>query len=265
MVVASTKHRSGLLFSPHKHRASKSRKSVLALAQAVLKVMKAELGEKACMRWPGLIDEELGETLFLGIGAKKQSKSIPTPRKPSDEETGRAWTPIKPNLTRLLLKAFASGNELLSDEKPLVLEAPISMRTDQHCKCIQLSKLLARRAIEWIKCNHRGALEASGEISAEQLQCNVRLDRTLARVASDVLAYLSVVALEGDQDDEVVLELHNTDQRLIGISTRGCGIVFCEQGRTRFESAATRVLIQLEGAPMGPTEAPEAPSPCGVH
>ena len=104
------------------------------------------------------------------------------------------------------------------------------------------------------------------EISVEQLQCNVRLDRTLARVASDVLAYLSVVALEGDEDDEVVIELHNTDQRLIGICTRGCGIVFCEQGRTRFESAATRVLIQLEGAPTGgPTDTPEAqpPIPCG--
>ena len=252
--VHSKRQPTPALFSPQKHRASKARKNVMAVAQAVMKVMAQELGERARMRWPALIDDELGETLFGGLSAKPpKSCRAAAPHKPSGE-TGvvGAWTPSKPKLTVLLLKAFGSGDELLaSDDKPIVLNAPMSLRTDQHCKCVALSKLVARRATEWLKCHHRDALEASGEIPPEQLQCATRVNRTLARVASDTLAYLSVVALEGQHGgdaDDVVLELHTTDQRLMGMSTRGCGIVFNAHGRVLFESAVAKALAHLEDA-----------------
>ena len=233
---------SPLYFSPGKLRASKARKNVHAVAQAVMKVMAREMGERALKRLPEMFDDELGETLFGGVGAKPPKIC----RAPGTKS--RTWNPSKPKLTVLLLKAFGSGSEVLpSDGKPIVAKAVVSIRTGHHCKCVPLSKLLARRAIRWIKSQHREALEASGEIEPDQMQCETRLDRALARVASDTLAYLSVLALEArSEDEDAVLELHSTDQRLVGISTRGCGVVFDATGRTLFESAVTQVLAQME-------------------
>ena len=167
--VHSKRQPTPALFSPQKHRASKARKNVMAVAQAVMKVMAQELGERARMRWPALIDDELGETLFGGLSAKPLKSCRAAAPHTLSGEVG-TWTPSKPKLAVLMLKAFASGDELLSsDEQPIVLDAPMSLRTDQHCKCVALSKLLARRAVEWVKCHHRDAIEASGEIPEDQL------------------------------------------------------------------------------------------------
>jgi hypothetical protein len=236
---------SPLYFSPGKLRASKARKNVHAVAQAVMKVMAREMGDRALKRLPEMFDDELGETLFGGVGVKPPKICRGPPGKKS-----RTWNPGKPKLTVLLLKAFGSGSEVLpSDGKPIVAKAAVSIRTGHHCKCVPLSKLLARRAIRWIKAQHREALEASGEIEPDQMQCETRLDRALARVASDTLAYLSVLAMEArGEDEDAVLELHGTDQRLVGISTRGCGVVFDATGRTLFEAAVTQVLAQMENA-----------------
>ena len=61
---------SPLYFSPGKLRASKARKNVHAVAQAVMKVMAREMGDRALQRLPEMFDDELGETLFGGVGVK---------------------------------------------------------------------------------------------------------------------------------------------------------------------------------------------------
>lgn len=259
IAAALSQYRTPPLFSPKKHRASKSRRNVKAVAQAVMKVVAQELGEKACKCWPELIDEELGEALFVEMRVKKDCRAVAPSRECS--ASAAAWTPNKPKLTRLMLAALVGcGSNLIpadaeEEEPPLVVEAPMSLRTDQHCKCVRLSKLLARRAVESIQRHRRDALKASGELSDEQLQCPVRSGRALARVASDTLAYLSAVAVEGrslcdgESDEDVVVELHGTDQRLVGISTRGCGIVFNARGRALFEAAVETMRARLEAPP----------------
>eukprot|EP00966_Prymnesium_polylepis_P118829 2746612-Prymnesium_polylepis.1 len=46
-----------------------------------------------------------------------------------------------------------------------------------------------------------------------------------------------------------VLELHSTDETLIGRATRGCGVVFCEAGREAFARAVTLVRGSLSSPP----------------
>ena len=50
-------------------------------------------------------------------------------------------------------------------------------------------------------------------------------------------------ALELKQESDVsaVIELHSSDQTLVGKALRGCGVVFCEKGRELFASAVTTV------------------------
>ena len=51
-----------LLFSPGKYRRAKhSKRSILAVAKAVVKVMQEELPAGSLERWPELIDAQLGE------------------------------------------------------------------------------------------------------------------------------------------------------------------------------------------------------------
>ena len=38
-----------------------------------------------------------------------------------------------------------------------------------------------------------------------------------------------------------VIELHSSDQTLVGKGLRGCGVVFCEKGQELFASAVTSV------------------------
>ena len=61
------------LFQPAKHRAKTSKRSVRAVAKAVLSVMQNELGEGALARWPGLIDAALGQVLFASLNVPKRS------------------------------------------------------------------------------------------------------------------------------------------------------------------------------------------------
>ena len=233
------------LFSPTKHRASKARKSVLAVARAVVGVMIQELGDGAQARWKSLLDEELGEPIF----ARLNSRKCPAPQLvikssaksgPHEKAATAPWVPAKPKVTELLLEAFQRSDELLlpGDRLPLILEALPCLGQGNR----PLSKLMARRAVQWILSHRLEALRASGEIPEEQLAHETRLQRTVARVAADLLAYLAVAArelCEGDEGGEV-LELHSTDQRLVGMATRGCGLVFCEKGRLLFQRAVAQ-------------------------
>ena len=98
---------SPLYFSPGKLRASKARKNVHAVAQAVMKVMAREMGDRALKRLPEMFDDELGETLFGGVGAKPPKIC----RAPGTKS--RTWNPSKPKCfrTRICSRRFSSGKD----------------------------------------------------------------------------------------------------------------------------------------------------------
>ena len=71
----------------------------------------------------------------------------------------------------------------------------------------------------------------------------VKLTHALSRVAFDLLVYVHARAVELKREDEmdVVLELHSSDQTLMGRAMRGCGVVVCEKGRATFARAVALV------------------------
>ena len=86
-MVAAVKVRPSALFSAQKRRASKSKKSVISVAKAVVSVMRRELGEDAVARWRSLLDTELGESFFESLeDGKGATKPI---RKPAAHMTHR--------------------------------------------------------------------------------------------------------------------------------------------------------------------------------
>ena len=229
------------LFSVHRHRASQSRANVAHVAQAVIRVMKRELDADTIERWRSLLDCELGQTLFCDAKtAKRAIKPTKRTRAPAPTPT-LVWAPSKPRLSALLLSAFLRGDDRLAyDGQPMVLKATASLGTHRA-----LSKLVTKRAIDWLMANRSDAIRASLEATAEQLSDGVRIHKVLSRCAADVLAYLHAVVMaklkEGDSD-AVVLELHRTDQRLTGKDTKGCGIVYCTKGRALFERVVSQTL-----------------------
>jgi uncharacterized protein (DUF2267 family) len=232
---------SSKLFSVHRHRASQSNKNVAHVAQAVLSVMKRELGADALGHWRSLFDAELGQPLFCDMKtAKRATKSLMKPMHPR-MLTPSAWTPSKPKLTALVLKAFLHGDDLLAyDGLPIILKPSVSLGTQRS-----LSKLVSKRAIDWLMAYRANVIRASCEATAEQISDGDRIHKVLSRTAADVLAYLHAMAISQLKEaDAVVLELHTTDQRLVGMETKGSGIVFCPQGRILFEQVVAKTLAQ---------------------
>ena len=103
-----------------------------------------------------------------------------------------------------------------------------------------VERLRREKGFEW--------LQACGELSIGQLDDPVKLNQALSRVAFDLLVYLHARAEELRREDEIdaVLELHSSDQALVGRSTRGCGLVHCEAGRAILSRAATLVREGLK-------------------
>ena len=199
------------------------------------------MGADAIERWRSLLDTELGQTLFCDAKtAKRAIKPTKPTRLPAPNPT--QWAPSKPKLSALLLSAFLRGDDRLAyDGQPMVLKATASLGTHRA-----LSKLVTKRAIDWLMANRSDAIRASLEATAEQLSDGVRVHKVLSRCAADVLAYLHAVAMaklkaEGEPD-AVVLELHRTDQRLSGKDTKGSGIMYCPKGRTLFELIVRETL-----------------------
>ena len=71
----------------------------------------------------------------------------------------------------------------------------------------------------------------------------MKLTQTLSRVVFDLLVYVHARALELKQSDheDAMMELHSSDQTLVGRATRGCGVVLCEKGRDIFAKAVALV------------------------
>ena len=113
---------------------------------------------------------------------------------------------------------------------------------------IIVSKLVAKRAALWAMDRHGERVRASGELRAEQLACPRRLNKALARAAFDLLDLLvrrahELRAKEG-ADGRGLLQLHTTLQRLVGPKSRGCGVVYCAEGKALFERARAEAMAQ---------------------
>ena len=164
-----------------------------------------------------------------------------------------SWVPNHPKIARLLLEAFQHGDEPLPDGKPVRIHTTTADGRS-------LSKVMAKRAIEWVQHRHPSALQSTGELTAEQLADPFRFQRVVGRSATDLMAYLhSLASAECAADDAeasadefvddasttTVLELHRTDERLAGPETRGSGLVVCERGWSLLGRAIAKTLETL--------------------
>ena len=237
------------LFSPTKHRASNTKRNVLAVARAVTAVMQRELGQDALLRWQELLDAELGQSLFRKVGTPKRVPRRPLAPLLMEQGFERvnavekvvslsSWVPKRPKLALLLLAAFQRGDELLADGKPLLVTA---YTADGRA----LSKLLSKRAIDWIQQQQPSAFISCDELAPDQISDAYRLQKVVGRTAADVLSYVHSVASASRVGGGITLELHRTDQRLAGIETRGSGVVFCSNGRELFNVAITKMISWL--------------------
>ena len=237
------------LFSPSKHRASNTKRNVLAVARAMTAVMQRELGQDALLRWQDLIDTELGEALFGKIAIPKRVRMNPSTTVLTDGGSPNpapraislsSWIPKRPKLAILLLDAFQCGDQLMLDGKPL-------LQTGTTADGRTLSKILSKRAIDWIKQHQPDAFVLCGEMAPDQISNSGRLQKVVGRTAADVLSYVHSIASasRGIDDADVTIELHRTDQRLASIDTRGCGVVFCAGGRVLFETVVSKMLSCL--------------------
>ena len=82
---------------------------------------------------------------------------------------------------------------------------------------------------------------------------NQGLDLWSSRVAFELIVYVHARAVEMRKDDvgRVLLELHSSDQTLVGKGMRGCGVVLCESGRVYFGRAIAQVREELASALTG--------------
>eukprot|EP00966_Prymnesium_polylepis_P283611 6552422-Prymnesium_polylepis.3 len=176
--------------------------NVKTVVNAVYKLMQEELSRSACEQWCSILNAELGNGGFgpsCGtLDAEPEVVAVP-----------RTWVPAKPKLVLALL------DELVNDHAdPLTPPAKKSIGTGGS-----ISKLLARHAIERLRCN-KGVewLEASGELTSDQLNNVARLNQTLSRVAFDLLVYVHARAVELQREDgaSVVLALHSSSETIVG-------------------------------------------------
>ena len=154
----------------------------------------------------------------------------------------RAWVPSKPKITLALLDELVHASSA-------VIENSNQIRVGSDTA---ISKLLARHAVERLREDKGpGWLRACGELTAAQLEDPLKLSHALSRVAFDLLVYVHARALELKRKEgaNVMIELHSSDQTLVGKAMRGCGVVYCEKGRKIFARAAK--LVQEAMQPSG--------------
>ena len=224
----------------HKQRkqrftASKAR----TVITVVSKVMLDELSGAAYDRWCSRLNTELGCGTFRPSGGTLEGQPVHVPR---------LWVPSKPKITLAMLDEFDHAQE--DSASNALPKATIGAKGT-------LSKLLARQAVERLRRN-KGIewFQACGELSTAQLDDPDKLKHTLCRVAFDLLVYVHARATElvqHDADRNVVLELHSSDQTLMGKSMRGCGVVHCEAGQLIFARATAAVRDALH-APVPPPQ-----------
>jgi len=218
----------GRVQKPHKHKLKSPSANANAVIDAVHKIMQEELSQAAHERWCSRLDAELGKGTF-GPTQTLDATTVAVPR---------VWTPTKPKLVLALLDEF-----LQDHDDPQASPPKKSIGTGSP-----ISKLLIRRAVERL-CRNKGKdwMEASGELTADQLGNATRLSQVLSRVAFDLLVYVHARATEIQREDGggVVLTLHSSDETVGGRAMRGCGVVYCEAGRAIFARAIALVRNAL--------------------
>ena len=228
--MSGTLYTCGRVHKPHKLKLKPHSANANAVIDAVHKIMQEELSQAARERWCSRLDAELGKGTF----GPTQTFDVATVAVP------RVWTPAKPKLALALLDEFLQDHadpQALPPKKSIGAGGPIS-------------KLLTRRAIERLRRNKSvDWMEASGELTADQLGNATRLNQVLSRVAFDLLVYVHARATEIQREDgaDVVLTLHSSDETVVGRAMRGCGVVYCEAGRAIFARAIALVRNALIG------------------
>lgn len=190
---------------------------VNAVVAAVRRIMQDELSKGACERWFLRLNAELGRKTFASSTSTEDVKTEPIP-------VPRAWAPSKPRLTMALL-----------DELAIALQSAVPQASFGPQG--EISKVLARRVVErLLQSKDRELLEVYGELNTDTLDDTIKLNQTLSRVAFELFVYVHARAVELQRESEsfLVLELHSSDQTLVGRGMRGCGIVFCKHGRDVF-------------------------------
>ena len=228
--MSGTLYTCGRVHKPHKLKLKPHSANANAVIDAVHKIMQEELSQAARERWCSRLDAELGKGTF-GPTPTLDATPIAVPR---------VWTPAKPKLALALLDEFLQDHDdpqASPPKKSIGAGGPIS-------------KLLTRRAIERLVRNKGNDwMEASGELTADQLGNATRLNQTLSRAAFDLLVYVHARATEIQREDgaDVVLTLHSSDETVVGRAMRGCGVVYCEAGRAVFARAVALVRNALIG------------------
>ena len=215
----------GRMHKPRKLKLCKPSANAKAITDAIYKIMNDELSESTRLRWCSRLNAELGSATFKQEGLTVEVDAVPVPR---------VWIPSKPKLTLALLDEFELQSKAVTDGS-----SQVRIGSDSS-----ISKLLTKHAVERLR-QSKGAvwLEACGELTTAQLSDTVKLTHALSRVAFDLLVYVHARAVELKHDDEMeaILELHSSDQTLVGRALRGCGVVVCEKGREAFARAVELV------------------------
>ena len=201
-------HKQSLKHKLHQDRAA-------AIVAAVCKVMQAELSKGACERWISRLNMELGDRTFSSSESAEVARAAEPPPVP------RVWVPAKPKLTAALLDGLEAGLQNVPSQTSVGSKG-------------EISKVLARRVVEsTCRDKGRGWLETCGELSLDTIDNSVKLGQTLSRVAFELFVYVHAraVELQGEEESPGVLELHSSDQTLVGRGQRGCGLVYCGRGR----------------------------------
>ena len=128
----------------------------------------------------------------------------------------------------------------------------------------EISKVLARRVVESM-CKGKGRewLEACGELGMDVLDSPTKLSLTLSRTAFELFVYVHARAheLQSEKGPTGMLQLHSSDQTLVGRGMRGCGLVYCRDGR----EALARSIELVRDTLLSPVEKviqnPGVPSP----
>lgn len=215
----------GRMHKSRKHKLFSQSARVRAVTDAVYKIMREELGEEECHRWCSRLNSELGCGTFGPSGRTVSESVAPVPR---------LWIPPKPKLTLALLDEFERTSNQTSQQAH-----HIHMGTDRA-----IFKLLTRGAVDNLRLTRDvNWLQACGELSASQIDDNVKQTQVLYRAAFDLLVYVHARAVELRFEDgsDAFLELHSSDQALVGRSTRGSGVVYCADGRGIFFRAIQAV------------------------
>ena len=198
-----------------------------AIITVFTRIMQDELGKEALEKVIARLADELDCSKFSSNDARVVQKRIsPVPH---------VWIPAKPKVTIALLDDLLG--EMVANPQSQAPAATVGTTGT-------VSKFLARHAVdrvyemkgvEWFK--------TSGELNHDQCEHTVKLKHAVSRVAFDLLVYVHARSLElqQEEDAQAVLELHSSDQTLVGKAMRGCGIVCCATGRVLFARAASRL------------------------